>query len=68
MVEKKIKVKNCLIVTQIGSGIGGTPIQRRNLIGLGLGRLNKSRVLEDTPAIRGMINKVKHLVIFENAQ
>lgn len=38
-------------------------MQRSTLVGLGLGRLNHARVLEDTPAIRGMIHKVNHLVV-----
>jgi large subunit ribosomal protein L30 len=37
-------------------------IQRRTLIGLGLNKLHRQRVLEDTPSVRGMINKVAHLV------
>ena len=35
---------------------------RATVIGLGLGRLNSTRVLEDTPAVRGMINKVSYLL------
>ena len=38
------------------------PDQRETLKGLGLDKLHRRRVLEDTPAVRGMINKVKHLV------
>lgn len=54
-------------VTQVGSPIGRTPDQRQTLIGLGLNKMHKSRVLEDTPSVRGMINKVKHLVKVEDA-
>ena len=36
--------------------------QRKTFIGLGLNKINKERELEDTPSIRGMIEKVKHLV------
>ena len=41
---------------------GGPTIQRQTLIGLGLNKLHRRRTLEDTPAVRGMINKVRHLV------
>lgn len=54
-----------LKVTQRRSGIGRNERQRATLRGLGLTRLHQSRELEDTPAIRGMINKVKHLVEVE---
>jgi len=49
-------------VTQIGSPIGRQKDQEQTLIGLGLNKRHKTRVLEDTPAVRGMINKVAHLV------
>jgi len=49
-------------VTQTGSPIGRMADQRQTLIGLGLNKIGRSKVLEDTPAIRGMINKVSHLV------
>ena len=58
---KKIKV------TQIGSPIGRVDAQLGTLIGLGLNRRHRSRVLEDTPAVRGMIERVKHLVVVEAA-
>jgi len=48
--------------TQTGSPIGRTEDQRATLVGLGLNKLHRSRVLEDTPSVRGMINKVRHLV------
>ena len=54
--------KKTLKVTQTGSPIGRTADQRATLIGLGLNKMNRSRELEDTPSVRGMINKVKHLV------
>ncbi len=44
------------------SGIGRVQRQRDTLRGLGLTRLNQVRILQDTPAIRGMIQKVSHLV------
>jgi large subunit ribosomal protein L30 len=49
-------------VLQTGSPIGRTPDQEATLKGLGLNKRHKTRTLEDTPAVRGMINKVKHLV------
>jgi large subunit ribosomal protein L30 len=51
-----------LTVVQTGSPIGRRPDQRATLKGLGLNKLHRRRVLEDTPAVRGMINKVNHLV------
>ena len=52
-------------VTQIGSPIGRPDDQRATLIGLGLNKLHRSRELEDTPAVRGMVRKVSHLVRIE---
>jgi large subunit ribosomal protein L30 len=57
-----------LRVTQIGSPIGRRSDQRQTLIGLGLNRMNRTRELEDTPAVRGMINKVTHLVRVDGAE
>jgi large subunit ribosomal protein L30 len=54
-----------LKVTQIRSGIGRDQRQNLTLRGLGLTRMHKSVVLNDTPAIRGMIRKVMHLVEVE---
>ncbi|MGE3667733.1 MAG: 50S ribosomal protein L30 [Steroidobacteraceae bacterium] len=54
-------------VTQIGSPIGRTKDQRDTLVGLGLNKMNRTRVLEDTPSVRGMIFKVKHLIRVEPA-
>ena len=56
-----------LKVTQIGSPIGRPKDQRATLIGLGLNKMNRTRVLDDTPAVRGMIDKVHHLVRVEDA-
>tara|TARA_Y100001970_G_C13550186_1_gene516461 strand:- start:271 stop:459 length:189 start_codon:yes stop_codon:yes gene_type:complete len=56
---QKIKVK------QIRSPIGRKSIQKKILISLGLNKINRERILEDTPSIKGMINKVKHLVEVE---
>ncbi len=57
--------RKTLKVTQIASPIGRTKDQRATLIGLGLNKINRSRELEDTPAVRGMIAKVGHLVRVE---
>ena len=54
--------KKYITISQVRSGIGRDESQKKTLIGLGLGKLNKMRRIEDTPAVRGMINKVKHLV------
>ena len=54
--------KNTLVVTQKKSPIGRRSDQEKTLIGLGLNKIGRSKVLNDTPSIRGMINKVKHLV------
>jgi len=50
---------------QIKSGIGYAKDQKATLRGLGFFRMNQVVDLEDTPAIRGMINKVRHLVRIE---
>ena len=52
-------------VTQTGSPIGRPADQRQTLVGLGLGRMSRTRILEDTPAVRGMLRKVHHLVDWE---
>ena len=49
-------------VEQIGSPLRRDPKQRQTLVGLGLNKMNRRRTLEDTPAVRGMIRKVQHLV------
>jgi len=51
-----------ITVEQVGSPIRRPAIQRKTLIGLGLNKMHRRRTLEDTPAIRGMIRKVSHLV------
>ncbi|HYN38001.1 MAG TPA: 50S ribosomal protein L30 [Rhodospirillales bacterium] len=52
-------------VTQVKSPIARRHDQRETLIGLGLNKLHRTRELEDTPSVRGMINKVRHLVKVE---
>ncbi len=54
--DKKVKVK------QIRSAIGRGKKQQANLKGLGLGKVGSEKVLVDTPAVRGMINQVSHMV------
>ena len=49
-------------VTQTGSPIGRRSDQRATLVGLGLNKMHRTRTLEDTPSVRGMIRKVSHLV------
>ena len=53
---------SALKVTQVRSAIGSKPKQRGTLRALGLGRIGKSNLLPDRPEIRGMINRVPHLV------
>ena len=52
-------------LTQVGSPIRRTKDQRATLVGLGLNKMHKSVELEDTPSVRGMINKVQHMVRVE---
>ena len=59
--------KSTVKVVQVRSAIGREASQRKTLIGLGLNKIGRARELEDTPAVRGMINKVKHLVRVESA-
>ena len=54
--------KKTLTVRQTGSPIRRPQDQRATLVGLGLGKIGRERVLEDTPAVRGMIHKVQHMV------
>ncbi len=51
-----------IVVKQIGSPIRRPISQRAVLVGLGLNKMHKTRELEDTPAIRGMVATVPHLV------
>ena len=57
--DKKLKI------TMVKSYIGRPQKQRQILRGMGLGKLNKTVLLEDTPEIRGMVRKVSHLVLME---
>ena len=60
MANKTVKV------TQVKSGIGRLPKHRACLAGLGLRRINHTVTLEDTPSVRGMINKVYYMVKVED--
>lgn len=51
-----------IVVKQIGSPIRRPAEQRATLVGLGLNKMHKTRELEDTPAVRGMISKISHMV------
>ncbi|WP_227271741.1 50S ribosomal protein L30 [Roseobacter weihaiensis] len=51
-----------LVIKQIGSPIRRPAKQRATLIGLGLNKMHKTRELEDTPSVRGMINSIPHMV------
>ena len=59
---------NTFKLTQTGSPIGRPKDQRQTLIGLGLNKMHRTRELEDTPAVRGMAAKVKHLVRVEETK
>lgn len=59
--------KKTITVVQTGSPIGRDASQRQTLIGLGLNKIGRKKVLEDTPSVRGMVRKVQHLVKIEEA-
>jgi large subunit ribosomal protein L30 len=64
MADKKGKT---ITVTQTGSPVGRQANQRSTLVGLGLNKIGRTKTLEDTPSVRGMIRKVSHLVKVEEA-
>jgi len=64
MADKKTKT---VTVTQTGSPIAREASQRATLVGLGLNKMGRTKTLEDTPSVRGMIRKVHHLVKVEEA-
>ena len=51
-----------IVVQQIASPARRPDVQRQTLIGLGLNRIRKTRELEDTPSVRGMVRAIPHLV------
>jgi large subunit ribosomal protein L30 len=63
--SKKAAEKKTLKVTQVRSVNRRPADQAATLVGLGLNKINRTRELEDTPAVRGMIRKVHHLVRVE---
>ena len=62
--------KKTITIEQIKSATRRPEIQTQTLVGLGLNKLHRRATLEDTPAVRGMINKLQHLVrvVDENAK
>ena len=59
------KAKGRVLVTQVRSANNRPPDQQATLVGLGLGKLHRTREIEDTSSVRGMIGKVRHLVKVE---
>jgi len=51
-----------IVVKQIGSPIRRPAKQRQTLIGLGLNKMHRTRELEDTPSVLGMVNNIPHMV------
>ena len=69
MAEKKTaKAGKTVTVRQIRSANRKPDIQAQTLRGLGLGKIRRTRTLEDTPSVRGMIDRVKHLVEVEDGK
>lgn len=62
MAKKATEAKTTVTVEQIASPNRRPAVQRQTLIGLGLNKMHRQRTLEDTPAVRGMIRAVQHLV------
>ncbi|MDO8288003.1 MAG: 50S ribosomal protein L30 [Parvibaculum sp.] len=60
--KKTASVQKTVTVQQTGSPLRRQPDQRETLVGLGLNKMRRTKTLEDTPAVRGMIKKVAHLV------
>ena len=58
----KASTKKTVTVEQFASVIGRSNDQRQTLVGLGLNKIGRRKSLEDTPAVRGMIAKVAHLI------
>jgi large subunit ribosomal protein L30 len=59
--------KETVKITQIGSPIGRPKDQLQTLKGLGLNKMHRTRELEDTSSVRGMINRISHLVRVEDS-
>ena len=54
--------KKTIVVKQVASAARRPAVQTATLKGLGLNKMNRTRELEDTPSVRGMVNKIRHLV------
>ncbi len=63
--KKKEAAGGTVKITQTGSPIRRQADQRATLIGLGLNKMHKTRELQDTPEVRGMIRKVAHMLSVE---
>jgi large subunit ribosomal protein L30 len=68
MSPKAKKKQKQLKITQVRSQIGYRQKQRRVLAGLGLGRIGRTVTRLDDPCIRGMVNKISHLVTVEEVE
>jgi ribosomal protein L30 len=66
--RKTAKAKKMIKITQVRSEIGNQAKVRKVLHGLGLGRVGRTVTRPDDPCIRGMVNKVTHLVTVEEAE
>ena len=62
MADAKQATPGSITLRQTGSPIRRKFDQRATLVGLGLNKLHRTRTLEDTPSVRGMIDKVRHLI------
>jgi large subunit ribosomal protein L30 len=62
----KSEAKKTVTITQVRSPLRREASQEATLVGLGLNKMHRTRVLEDTPSVRGMIRKVRHLVRVED--
>jgi len=60
-----MKSKNTIRVTQVRSTAGRLPTHKQCIAGLGLGRIGDSRELEDTPAVRDLIERVRYLLFVQ---
>jgi large subunit ribosomal protein L30 len=65
MAKKKTATVKMLRITQVKSAIGYSEVHKATVRALGLHRLHQTVVLADTPTLRGMLQKVNHLVVVE---
>lgn len=65
--RKKAAPGPTITVRQVRSGIGYRRDQKATLSALGLGKIGRTRTLPDNPQVRGMVNKIPHLVVIEDA-